>query len=501
MVLGALLLVFGRCGSSDDGTPANISAVFMETETTTLDAKGYATDPRLVLTGPVGTVYTVTVTEGGSWCWTSRKTQATTKSAQLVAASEVIYLYLDKNETGASRRAAVDVVFDGGHEFTLTIDQADYSVPASMDHAWAELPAYVEVPDYRYVTHYAPLSSTVTARNFTICYDTKKRIALGLKQLSPHPWEALDPNLKVGDVVKGKVVMMYDYGAFIEIAPGVEGLIHVSEMSWNQHLRSAQDFMKIGDEVEAVILTLDREERKMSLGIKQLTSDPWEGIEERYPVGSRHTAKVRNFTNFGIFVEIADGIDGLIHISDLSWTKKIKHPAEITQIGADIDVVVLGIDKENRRLSLGHKQLEENPWNEFESKFPIDSVHEGTITEMTDRGAVVSLGDNIEGFAPSRQLAKEDGTTAKVGETLPFKVTEFSKMTRHITLSHTRTFEDARRAEEKAAKDEKRASADATKANVKKINAAVEKTTLGDITGLAELKARLEEAESDKKAE
>ena len=329
--------------------------------------------------------------------------------------------------------------------------------------------------------------------------DAKKRIALGLKQLTPHPWEALDPNLKVGDIVTGKVVMMYDYGAFIEIAPGVEGLIHVSEMSWNQHLRSAQDFMKIGDEVKAVILTLDRAERKMSLGIKQLTPDPWEGIEERYPVGSRHTAKVRNFTNFGIFVEIADGIDGLIHISDLSWTKKIKHPAEITQIGANIDVVVLGIDKENRRLSLGHKQLEENPWGEFESKFPVDSIHEGTITEITDRGAVVSLGDNVEGFAPSRQLVKEDGTTAKVGETLPFKVTEFSKVTRHITLSHTRVFEDARRAEEKTAKDEKRAAADAAKASVKKINASVEKTTLGDITGLAELKARMEEAENEKK--
>ena len=329
--------------------------------------------------------------------------------------------------------------------------------------------------------------------------DAKKRIALGLKQLTPHPWEALDPNLKVGDIVTGKVVMMYDYGAFIEIAPGVEGLIHVSEMSWNQHLRSAQDFMKIGDEVKAVILTLDRAERKMSLGIKQLTPDPWEGIEERYPVGSRHTAKVRNFTNFGIFVEIADGIDGLIHISDLSWTKKIKHPAEITQIGANIDVVVLGIDKENRRLSLGHKQLEENPWGEFESKFLVDSIHEGTITEITDRGAVVSLGDNVEGFAPSRQLVKEDGTTAKVGETLPFKVTEFSKVTRHITLSHTRVFEDARRAEEKAAKDEKRAAADAAKTSVKKINASVEKTTLGDITGLAELKARMEEAENEKK--
>lgn len=330
--------------------------------------------------------------------------------------------------------------------------------------------------------------------------DAKKRIALGLKQLSPHPWEALNPELKVGDKVMGKVVMMYDYGAFIEIAPGVEGLIHVSEMSWNQHLRSAQEFMKIGEEIEAVILTLDREERKMSLGIKQLTSDPWEGIEEKYPVGSRHTAKVRNFTNFGIFVEIAEGIDGLIHISDLSWTRKIKHPAELTQIGADIDVVVLGIDKENRRLSLGHKQLEENPWNDFENQFTVDSVHEGTITEITDRGGVISLGENIEGFATTRQLQKEDGTTAKAGETLPFKVIEFSKMTKHISLSHARTYEEARRAEEKAEKAEKRASADTTKANIKKINAASEKTTLGDITGLAELKAQMEAAEKPAKA-
>ncbi len=324
--------------------------------------------------------------------------------------------------------------------------------------------------------------------------DTKKRIALGLKQLTPHPWDALDPNLKVGDKVKGKVVMMYDYGAFIEIAPGVEGLIHVSEMSWNQHLRSAQEFMKIGDEVEAIILTLDRAERKMSLGIKQFTADPWEGIEEKYPIGSKHTAKVRNFTNFGIFVEIADGIDGLIHISDLSWTKKIKHPSELTQIGADIDVIVLGIDKENRRLSLGHKQLEENPWNDFEAQYTVDSIHDGKITEIGDKGAVVELGENIEGFAPMKQLLKEDGSMAKVGETLPFKVIEFSKVTKHINLSHTRTWEDAKKAEEKAEKAEKRAAADATKSSVKKINAAVEKTTLGDVTGLADLKAKMEEA-------
>ncbi|MBE6201558.1 MAG: 30S ribosomal protein S1 [Rikenellaceae bacterium] len=325
--------------------------------------------------------------------------------------------------------------------------------------------------------------------------DQKKRIALGLKQLSAHPWEALDADLKVGDKVNGKVVMMYDYGAFVEVAPGVEGLIHVSEMSWNQHLRSAQEFMKVGDEIEAVVLTLDREERKMSLGIKQLTSDPWESIEERYPIGSRHTAKVRNFTNFGIFVEIAEGIDGLVHISDLSWTKKIKHPAELTQLGADIDVIVLGIDKENRRLSLGHKQLEENPWNEFEAKYSVDSVHEGKVIEVNEKGAVVALAENVEGFAPAKQIVKEDGTTAKVGDVLPFKVVEFSKVTKHISLSHTRIFEEAKRAEENAAKAEKRAAAEATKSTIKKVNASVEKTTLGDIAGLAELKAKLEAEE------
>ena len=330
--------------------------------------------------------------------------------------------------------------------------------------------------------------------------EQKKRIALGLKQLTPHPWEALDPNLKVGDKVKGKVVVMADYGAFVEIAPGVEGLIHVSEMSWSQHLRSAQEFMKVGDEVEAVILTLDREERKMSLGIKQLTADPWADIEKKYPVGSRHIAKVRNFTNFGVFVEIEEGIDGLIHISDLSWTKKVKHPSEFTQIGADIEVVVLEIDKENRRLSLGHKQLEENPWNEFEQLYAVDSVHEGTVKELTDKGAVITLADNIEGFAPAKQLVKEDGTTAKVGEVLPFKVIEFSKATKRITLSHTRVFEETKRAEENAARAEKKAAAEATKSSVKKINASVEKTTLGDITSLAELKAQMVEAAEKQEA-
>ncbi len=331
--------------------------------------------------------------------------------------------------------------------------------------------------------------------------EAKKRIALGLKQLVPHPWEALDPNLKVGDKVKGKVVVMADYGAFVEIAPGVEGLIHVSEMSWSQHLRSAQDFMKVGDEVEAVVLTLDRDERKMSLGIKQLTADPWENIETKYPVGTKCTAKVRNFTNFGVFVEIGEGIDGLIHISDLSWTKKVKHPGEFTSVGADIEVVVLEIDKENRRLSLGHKQLEENPWNEYENRFPVDSVHEGTITEMTDKGAVVSLGENVEGFAPAKQLVKEDGTTLKLGDKAEFKVLEFSKATRRITLSHTRLFEEAKRAEYAAEKAEKKAAAEATKSTVKKLNASVEKTTLGDIAGLAELKAAMEAAPKAKKDE
>ncbi len=322
--------------------------------------------------------------------------------------------------------------------------------------------------------------------------ETKKRIALGLKQLTAHPWESLDAELKVGDTVKGKVVVMADYGAFVEIAPGVEGLIHVSEMSWSQHLRSAQDFMKVGDEVEAVVLTLDREERKMSLGIKQLTTDPWEKIEEKYPVGTKCTAKVRNFTNFGVFVEIEEGIDGLIHISDLSWTKKIKHPGEFTQAGADIEVVVLEIDKENRRLSLGHKQLEENPWNEFEQQYTLDSVHAGTVVELTEKGAIVSLGENIEGFAPARQLVKEDGSTIKKGETADFKVIEFSKATKRITLSHTRIFEEAKRAEVAAEKAERKAAAEATKSSVKKIQQSVEKTTLGDIAGLAELKAQME---------
>ena len=321
--------------------------------------------------------------------------------------------------------------------------------------------------------------------------DEKKRIALGLKQLTPHPWDSLDPNLKVGDHVKGKVVVMADYGAFVEIAPGVEGLIHVSEMSWSQHLRSAQDFMKVGDEIEAVILTLDRDERKMSLGIKQLKPDPWETIEEKYPVGSKHTAKVRNFTNFGVFVEIEEGVDGLIHISDLSWTKKIKHPSEFTQIGADIDVVVLEIDKENRRLSLGHKQLEENPWDVFETVFTVGSVHEGRIIEMLDKGAVIALPYGVEGFATPKHLVKEDGSQAQLDEKLPFKVIEFNKDAKRIILSHSRIFEDAQKAEEKAEKKAKKAAA--KKEETPMIQNQAASTTLGDIDALAALKQQLEE--------
>ena len=317
----------------------------------------------------------------------------------------------------------------------------------------------------------------------------KKRIALGLKQLQPHPWDALDANLNVGDKVKGKVVVMADYGAFIEIAPGVEGLIHVSEMSWSQHLRSAQDFMKVGDEVEAVILTLDRAERKMSLGIKQLKQDPWQDIEVRYPVGSKHTAKVRNFTNFGVFVEIEEGVDGLIHISDLSWTKKIKHPSEFTSIGADIEVQVLEIDKENRRLSLGHKQLEENPWDVFETIFTVGSVHEGKITEMLEKGAVIALPQGVEGFATPKHLVKQDGTTAQVNETLEFKVIEFNKENKRIILSHSRIFEDEAKAE-KAAEQPKKAKRQAPKAE-QPTATPIEKTTLGDIEALAALKEQL----------
>ncbi len=319
----------------------------------------------------------------------------------------------------------------------------------------------------------------------------KQRIALGLKQLTPHPWDALDPNLKVGDKIKGKVVVMTDYGAFVEVAPSVEGLIHVSEMSWSLHLRSAQDFMKVGDEVEAVILTLDRTERKMSLGIKQLKPDPWQNIEENYPVGSKHVAKVRNFTNFGVFVELEEGVDGLIHISDLSWTKKVKHPSEVTQIGADIDVVVLEIDKESRRLSLGHKQCEENPWDVFETVFTVGSIHEGTIIEEHDNGDVIQLEYGIDGFATPKHLIKEDKTKAQLNEKLPFKVLEFNKVTRRIILSHSRVFEDEQRAEQRKASAPRKSSNDTPE-----IQNQAAATSLADNDALAELKAKLAEQSS-----
>ena len=321
--------------------------------------------------------------------------------------------------------------------------------------------------------------------------EEKKRIALGLKQLTPHPWDALDPNRKVGDHVKGKVVVMADYGAFVEIQPGVEGLIHVSEMSWSQHLRSAQEFMHVGDEVEAVILTLDREERKMSLGIKQLKEDPWETIEVKYPVGSKHTAKVRNFTNFGIFVELEEGVDGLIHISDLSWTKKVKHPSEFTTVGADIDVVVLEIDKENRRLSLGHKQLEENPWDNYEKIYTPGSVHQGKITEMMDKGAVITLDEGGEGFATPKHLVKEDGSQAQLGEELPFKVIEFAKETRRIILSHSRTFEEGK--DEDVKRGARRHNS--KKQEAPQVNNVAAGTSLGDLDVLANLKAKMQKGE------
>ncbi|MDO4822541.1 MAG: 30S ribosomal protein S1 [Bacteroidales bacterium] len=320
--------------------------------------------------------------------------------------------------------------------------------------------------------------------------EEKKRIALGLKQLAPHPWDALDPDLKVGDKIHGKVVVMADYGAFIEIAPGVEGLIHVSEMSWSAHLHSAQDFMKVGDEVDAVILTLDREERKMSLGIKQLKDDPWSGIEEKYLVGSKHTAKVRNFTNFGVFVEIEEGVDGLIHISDLSWTKKVKHPSEFCKVGDPIEVVVLDIDKENRRLSLGHKQLEENPWDKFEEKYVQDSIHEGKIIEVLDKGAVVQLEDGVEGFATPKHLVKEDGSQAQLGETLDFKVIEFNKDAKRIILSHSRIFEDVQRAEAKKNAPKKPAKKAEQTPGIQNKAAS---TTLGDLDVLAALKDKMNE--------
>ena len=325
--------------------------------------------------------------------------------------------------------------------------------------------------------------------------DDKKRIALGLKQLTPHPWDSLDENLKVGDKVKGKVVVMADYGAFVEIATGVEGLIHVSEMSWSQHLRSAQEFLNVNDEIEAVVLTLDREERKMSLGMKQLRTDPWEKIEEKFGVGSKHSAKVRNFTNFGVFVEIEEGVDGLIHISDLSWTKKIKHPSEFTNIGDEVEVVVLEIDKDNRRLSLGHKQLEENPWDVFESIFEVGTVHEGTVIELSDKGAIVALPYGVEGFVTPKQLVKEDGSQVKVDEKLDFKVVEFSKSAKKIILSHSRTFEEDQKPKQDASQKETQAT---VKRVQKKVRQNIEKTTLGDITDLAALKTEMEENQKKK---
>lgn len=329
--------------------------------------------------------------------------------------------------------------------------------------------------------------------------DNKKRIALGLKQLTPHPWDSLDANLNVGDKVSGKVVVLADYGAFIEILPGVEGLIHVSEMSWSQHLRTAQDFMKVGDTVEAVILTLDREERKMSLGVKQLSADPWSAVTDKYAIGSQHTATVRNFTNFGIFVELEEGVDGLIHISDLSWSKKIKHPSEFCKIGDKIEVKVLEMDSENRRLSLGHKQLEENPWDVFETVFTVDSVHTGTVTQITDKGAVIALPYGVEGFAPTRHLVKADGSSLKVDEQAEFKVLEFNKEGKKIFASHAKIHDDALAAEKAAEADEKKNVEKAEKKAVKKVKESVEKTTFGDISALSDLRDELQESEKKKK--
>ena len=325
-----------------------------------------------------------------------------------------------------------------------------------------------------------------------IDFDNEKtRIALGLKQLLPHPWDGLSEDVKVGDRIKGKVVVMTDYGAFVEVQPGVEGLIHVSEMSWSQHLRTAQDFLKVGDDVECVVLTIDRDERKMSLGLKQLRPDPWENIEEKFAIGSKHTARVRNFTNFGVFVEIEEGVDGLIHISDLSWTKKIKHPSEFTSIGNEIEVQVLEIDKDNRRLSLGHKQLEDNPWNDFESVFTLGSIHQGTITDMVDKGALVSLPQGVEGFATPKHLVKEDGTQAQKGETLDFKVIEFNKDSKRIIVSHSRIAEDANRAGRRA----ERASRQPRKESQIEGAPTIEKTTLGDLDALQALKEQLKQSE------
>ena len=329
--------------------------------------------------------------------------------------------------------------------------------------------------------------------------DEKKRIALGLKQLTSHPWESLDTAIEVGSKVKGKIVTVADYGAFLEIIPSVEGLIHVSEMSWSQHLRSPQEFMKVGDEMEATVLTLDREERKMSLGIKQLTADPWVGVADRYPVGSKHKALVKNMTNFGVFVEIEEGIDGLIHISDLSWSKKINHPHEFTKVGETLDVVVLEVNAEERKLSLGHKQLEENPWDTFETIFTLDSIHQGTVTKITDKGAVINLPYGVEGFAPTKHIVKADGKAAQVEETLEFKIIEFNKESKRILVSHSKLNDDVKAEERAVETEKKKKETKATTASVKKVKESVEKTTLGDLEVLASLKTSLENSEKGKK--
>lgn len=330
--------------------------------------------------------------------------------------------------------------------------------------------------------------------------DEKKRIALGLKQLTSHPWESLDTAIEVGSKVKGKIVTVADYGAFLEIIPGVEGLIHVSEMSWSQHLRSPQEFMKVGDEMEATVLTLDRDERKMSLGIKQLSADPWVGVADRYPVGSKHKALVKNMTNFGVFVEIEEGIDGLIHISDLSWSKKINHPHEFTKVGETLDVVVLEVNAEERKLSLGHKQLEENPWDTFETIFTLDSIHQGTVTKITDKGAVINLPYGVEGFAPTKHIVKADGKSAQVEETLEFKIIEFNKDSKRILVSHSKVADDVKAEERAVETDKKKKETKATTASVKKVKESVEKTTLGDLEVLASLRTSLENSEKGKKA-
>ena len=326
--------------------------------------------------------------------------------------------------------------------------------------------------------------------------DEKKRIALGLKQLTPHPWQSLDEGLKIGSRVKGKIVTVADYGAFLEIIPGVEGLIHVSEMSWSQNLRNPQEFLKVGDEVEAQVLTLDRDERKMSLGVKQLTPDPWQNASERYAIGTKHIASVKNMTNFGVFVELEDGIDGLIHISDLSWSKKVNHPNEFTKVSEKLNVVVLELDVENRKLSLGHKQLEENPWDTFETIFIIDSIHEGTVIKVTEKGAIVALPYGVEGFAPIKHLVKEDGKNLKAEEAAEFKIIEFNKENKRIVISHSRIWEEAR-AEARVQEFETRKKEAKSASNaVKKVKESVEKSTLGDLSVLAQLKEQMEGAES-----